>query len=135
MLQNYFKIALRNLLKHKGLTFINIMGLSIGMMVFLLIAQYVRFENSYENFLPETADIYRVKLETYINKELAIASAENYPGAGPALKSELPEVTGYARLYNMGYKNNVIITNTEAKPDLIAFKQRRFMYADSSFLP
>jgi putative ABC transport system permease protein len=34
----------------------------------------------------------------------------------------------------MGYKNNVIITNEEAKPDPVAIKQRRFLYADSSFL-
>jgi putative ABC transport system permease protein len=34
----------------------------------------------------------------------------------------------------MGYKNNVIITNEESKPDPVAIKQRRFLYADSSFL-
>lgn len=134
MLQNYFKVALRNLVKYKGLTFINITGLALGVTVFLLIAQYVRFERSYENFLPNADSIYRVKLETYVNNELANASAENYPGVGPALTNELPEILGYARLYNLGYKNNVIITNTEAKPDPIAFKQRRFLYADSSFL-
>ena len=54
---------------------------------------------------------------------------------GPAMLEELPEVEAYARLYNMGYKNNVIITNKEASPEPIAFKHRRFMYADSSFLP
>ncbi|MDX1941644.1 MAG: FtsX-like permease family protein, partial [Saprospiraceae bacterium] len=102
--------------------------------VFLLIAQFVWFERSYENFISNAENIYRVKLETFVNNELAISSAENYPGAGPALVRELPEVTGYARLYNLGYKNNVIITNKEAKPDPIAFKHRRFLYADSSFL-
>lgn len=134
MIYNYIKIALRNLSRHKGFTFINILGLSIGMAVFLLIAQYVLFERSYEGFLPNASHIYRVKLESYLNNELTIASAENYPGAGPALASELPEVTGFARLYNLGYKNNVIITNPDARPDPIAFKQRRFLYADSSFL-
>src|SRR6266850_5871384 len=69
------------------------------------------------------------------NNQLINASAENYPGVGPALKNELPEVTGFARLYNMGYKNNIIITNEDAKPSPIAFKHRRFLYADSSFLP
>jgi len=64
-----------------------------------------------------------------------MASAENYPGVGPALQTELPEVVSYARLYNMGYKNNVVITNENAKPDPIAFRQRRFLYADSTFLP
>ncbi|MBK7870053.1 MAG: ABC transporter permease [Saprospiraceae bacterium] len=134
MFRNYLKIAFRNLLKHRVFTFINIFGLAIGVTVFLLIAQFVWFERSYENFISNADNIYRVKLETFVNNELAISSAENYPGAGPALMSELPEVTGYARLYNLGYKNNVIITNKEAKPDPIAFKHRRFLYADSSFL-
>ncbi|HEY7162842.1 MAG TPA: ABC transporter permease, partial [Acidobacteriota bacterium] len=105
------------------------------MAVFLLIAQYVHFERSYEDFIPEKENIYRVKLEVYRNNELIMASAENYPGVGPALTRELPGVIGYARLYNMGYKNNVIITNENAKPDPIAFRQRRFLYADSTFLP
>lgn len=135
MLKNYIKIAFRNLLKHKGFTFINIFGLAIGVTVFLLIAQFVWFERSYENFIPNAENIYRVTLESYLNNELQIASAENYPGVGPALVEELPEVTGFARLYNLGYKNNVIITYEAAKPEPIAFKHRKFLYADSSFLP
>jgi putative ABC transport system permease protein len=135
MLQNLLLTAWRSLKKNKFFSSLNIIGLAIGMAVFFLIAQYVRFERSFEQFIPGSENIYRVKLETYINNELAIASAENYPGVGPAFKNDLPEVTGYARLYNMGYKNNVIITNEEGKPDPIAFKHRRFLYADSSFLP
>lgn len=113
----------------------NMVGLGIGMAVFLLIALYVRFERSYEDFVTNAENIYRVSLATYLNNELVFASAENYPGVGPAFKSELPEVESYARLYNMGYKNNVIITWEDAKPEPAAFKHRRFLYADSSFLP
>ena len=134
MLKNYILIAFRNLSKHKGFSALNIAGLAIGMTVFMLIAQYVKFERSYEAFLPEAENIYRVALERYQNGELIIASAENVPAVGPALQEELPAVEGYARLYNMGYKNNVIITNEAAQPTPIAFKHRQFMYADSSFL-
>ena len=135
MIQNLFLTAFRNLKKNKFFSLLNILGLSVGMAVFFLIAQYVRYERSYENFIPNRENIYRVKLETYRNNELVMASAENYPGAGPGLKEELPEVVSFARLYNQGYKNNVIITNKEAKPDPIAFKQKKFLYADSAFLP
>ena len=135
MIRNYLRIALRSLLKHKLYSFIHIFGLAIGMAVFLLIAQYVRFERSYEDFIPGAENIYRVTLEQYLNGELQIASAENYPAVGPALLQELPEVTSFARLYNLGYKNNVIITNEQAKPEPIAFKHRKFLYADSAFLP
>jgi len=135
MIRNLLLTAIRNLKKNKFFSLLNILGLAIGMAVFLLIAQYVRFERSYEKFIPNKDNIYRVKLETYRNNDLIMASAENYPGVGPGLKDEIPEVLSYARLYNQGYKNNVIITNKEARPDPIAFKQRKFLYADSSFLP
>jgi putative ABC transport system permease protein len=135
MIRNLFITAVRSLLKNKFFSAINIFGLSIGMAVFLLLAQYTKFERSYENFVPGKENIYRVKLETFNNGEQILNSAENYPGAGPALKNEIPEVVSFARLYNAGYKNNVIITYKDAKPDPIAFKQKRFQYADSSFLP
>ena len=135
MIKNLLLTALRSLKKNKFFSALNITGLAIGMTVFLLIAQYVQYEKSYENFIPGRENIYRVKLEAYDKNELIMNTAENYPGVGPALKTELPEVVSYARLYNMGYKNNVIITNENAKPDPIAFRQRRFMYADSTFLP
>lgn len=135
MLRNLILTAWRSLTKNRFFSMLNILGLAVGMTVFLLAAQYVYVEQSYESFLPNTDNVYRVYLETYLNKDLVTRSAENYPGAGPALKTEFPEVMGFARLYNMGYKNNVIITNEEAKPDAIAFKHRKFLYADSSFLP
>lgn len=135
MIRNILQAAYRNFIKNKFFSFLTILGLSAGMAVFLLIAQYVKFEKSYEDFVPNGSSIYRVKLETYVNNELILASAENYPAAGPALANALPEITGYSRLYNMGYKNNVVITNEEAQPQPIAFKQRKFLYADSAFLP
>src|SRR5687768_4543618 len=135
MIKNLLLTALRSLKKNKFFSLLNISGLAIGMAVFLLIAQYVRYEKSYEDFVPGNENIYRVKLEAYDKNELIMATAENYPGVGPALLTELPEVVGYARLYNMGYKNNVVITNENAKPEPIAFRQRRFLYADSTFLP
>ena len=135
MIKNLLLTALRSLKKNKFFSLLNISGLAIGMAVFLLIAQYVHFEKSYEEFIPDKENIYRVKLEAFDKGETIMATAENYPGVGPALQTELPEVVSYARLYNMGYKNNVVITNEHAKPDPIAFRQRQFLYADSTFLP
>lgn len=135
MLRNLILTAFRTLKKNKFFSSLNILGLSIGMAVFMLIAHYVKFEHSYENFVPDADRIYRVSLTTYLNNEMVLNSAENYPGVGPALLNELPEIQSYARLYNMGYKNNVIITYEDAQPDPIAYKHRKFLYADSSFLP
>jgi putative ABC transport system permease protein len=135
MLANYFKTAFRSLIRNKTFTVLNVLGLAVGMAIFLLIAQYVRFQWSYETFVPDRANIYRVSLETYVGNEIQSASAENYPGLGPALRAGMPEVVDFTRVFNMGYINNVIVTNEQAKPIPISFKQRNFLYVDSSFLP
>jgi len=127
--------AYRSFTKNTFFSLLNVFGLAIGMAVFLLIAQYVHFETSYESFVPNASSIYRVRLDLYQNNELIKSTAENFPAAGPAMAANLPEVVSSARLYNMGFKNNVVITNEEALPNPIAFKHRRFLYADSSFLP
>lgn len=60
MFKNYFKIAIRNLWKNKGFTFINIAGLAIGLSCFILITLYVIDELSYDRFYPNAERIYRV---------------------------------------------------------------------------
>jgi putative ABC transport system permease protein len=125
----------RNFTKNKFFTSLNILGLTIGMVIFLLVAQYVSFEKSYEDFVPDASSVYRITLNTFAGGEQVRSSAENFPAAGPALTAAIPEIAEYARLYNLGFKNNVVITNEDAKPDPIALKQRRFLYADASFLP
>jgi putative ABC transport system permease protein len=80
MIKNLLLTALRSLTKNKFFSLLNIAGLAIGMSVFLLIAQYVQFEKSYENFIPGNEDIYRVQLEANDKNELIMATAENYPG-------------------------------------------------------
>jgi len=135
MLQNLLLTALRNLTKTKFFSFLNILGLAVGMTVFMLIVQYVTFERSYEDFVPNRQNIYRVGLQAYRDNTLILNGAENYPAVGPAMKKEVPGVVNYARLYNMGYKNNVIVVNENAHPAPISFKQEKFLYADSAFLP
>lgn len=135
MVKNYLKVALRSILKHKIFSIINIVGLSLGAAAFILIVQYVKFEKSYDSFLQNPENLYRVTLDQYLNNELMISSAENYPGVGPAMVEEIPGVESFARLYNMGYKNNIIVTYEDASEGPLAFKHRKFLYADSSFLP
>jgi len=50
MIRNFFVISLRNLLKRKGYTTLNILGLTIGITCCLLIFQYVSYERSYDTF-------------------------------------------------------------------------------------
>ncbi|MFQ6116498.1 MAG: hypothetical protein ACE5NG_20765 [bacterium] len=63
MFRNYLIIALRNLVRHKVFSFINISGLAIGIAGTLLILMYVANELSYENFHKNRHQIYRVAVD------------------------------------------------------------------------
>jgi putative ABC transport system permease protein len=60
MLKNYFKIAFRNLWRHRVFSLINILGLTVGMTACFLIFLYVRFELSYDKFHSKGDRIYRI---------------------------------------------------------------------------
>ncbi len=63
MIKNYFKIAIRNLIRHKGYTLINILGLSIGMACVILIMLFVQREISFDNFHDNKDKIYRLNVQ------------------------------------------------------------------------
>ena len=75
MLKNLLLTAFRNLKKNPFFSLLNILGLAIGMTVFLLIAQYVKYERSYEHFIPNRKNIYRVSLESYAANQQVLNTA------------------------------------------------------------
>src|ERR1700740_3690149 len=75
MLRNYIKIALRNLLKRKDYSILNVIGLAIGIACCLLIFQYVSFEKSYDKFLPNSDRTFRLSLDNYQQGNLDWQSA------------------------------------------------------------
>ncbi len=93
MLKNYFKSAIRIILKRKTISLINILGLAVGMMACLLILHYAAFELSYDKFHENLDNIYRFRG----GDRADIAAA-----AGQALTEEFPEVLDYVRLLRAG---------------------------------
>ena len=69
MLKNYFKIAWRNLLRNKGLSFINIFGLAIGMAFAMLIGLWIQYETSFNKFHQNIDRIALVRKNTLFNNE------------------------------------------------------------------
>ncbi len=134
-LRHQLIIGYRSVKKGGLFSFLIISGLAVGYAAFLLLNHYVQFEKTFESFLEAPENLYRVTLKKFVGGEEVLHSAENYPAAGPALVESLPEVIGSARLYNLGYKNNVIISTQPDQGEPIAIKHRNFLYADSSFLP
>ena len=128
MFLNYFKIVLRNLKKNKAYTFINVLGLVIGMTAFLFIMQYVVFELSYDEFHQNSENIYRVESQFFDGEELTDDWATSSYGYGPAMKMEFPEIVEYSRV-NLWNCERVVSYKEDIK-----FREKNVFLADSAFL-
>lgn len=104
MFQNYFKTAIRNLIRNKVFSTINIVGLALGMTCSLLIFLWVQDERSYDNFHANSDQLYKVIIHDK-NKDGSISgSMDATPGIlADALKKEIPEIT-YAA--TVGWEND-----------------------------
>jgi putative ABC transport system permease protein len=90
MLKNYLKVALRNLFRYKGYTFINVAGLSVGIACCILIMLFVKSEWSFDRFHSKEDRIFRAWLEEHYQGEYFRNTATPIP-LGPVLKEGLPE--------------------------------------------
>lgn len=127
MIRNYLLTAIRNIRKQPGHFFINVLGLSLGMAVFIFIFQFVGFETSYDNF--HTAKpIYRVATVRYAHNELVSENAAAMPPLAPLLVDNFQEVTAATRIYNDG---NCIVT-AEVGTEARTFDESKAFYADDN---
>jgi len=100
MFKNYLKITFRNLKRHKGYSFINIAGLSVGMACFTLILLFSQYEFSYESHHQNADRIYRVNVEQQLTDQVFRARSSPVPLA-EALYNELPEVIEFTRFQSL----------------------------------
>ena len=92
MIRNYFRIAIRNLIRHKGYTFINISGLAIGIAACLLIFLVVRYELSYDSFQKNYDRVYRVVTSGVRSDGNQIHNPGMPCPAYDALKADFPQL-------------------------------------------
>ena len=125
MIKNYLITAIRNMLRHKGFSLINILGLAIGLAAFLLITIFVRYELSFDGM--HKKNIYR--LDEVQSFEGMVApqnvALSMYPMAS-TLNAEFPEITKATHIYGF---EKYSFNNGEKK----IYLPKIFM-ADSSFL-
>ncbi len=103
MLRNYFKIALRSILRHKSIAFINLFGLAVGMACCLLITMYIADELSYDRFHTKADRIYRVT-RNFLSKDGSVSLHLGHvaPPFGPLLKSDFSDIEQVTRLWQYG---------------------------------
>lgn len=126
MLTHYFKIALRNLGRQKVLSFINIIGLSVGLACFMLFLLYAVNEFGFDRFHKDADNIYRVyKWTEGIEGQETGGHIYTPSPLGAAMKNDLPEVKEYVR-FREGWGANFIKTEGQVS-------RMEIFFADPSF--
>ena len=122
MLRNYFKIALRNILRHKAYSAINISGLAIGMASSILILLWVQNELSFDKFHSNAGQIYRITADAS-----GFKAAVNPAGMPAGLQAVMPVIKNTVRLSHVS--SALFDAGGERK-----FEEKKIFYADSTFL-
>ena len=103
MIRNYLKIAIRNLLRYRFISFINLFGLTIGLTCCLLITTYILNELSYDKYNTNADNIYRVT-RSFNNSEgvVSLNLSTVAPPFGYYLPTDFPEIKKMTRLLRYG---------------------------------
>ena len=125
MFKNYLKIAWRNLMNKKAFSFVNIVGLSIGLAACMFLIIYVLDETSYDRHHEGVEQVFRVATQVE-EKKWAGTPAPLAQG----LKSDFPEVEEVVRVINFPNTDNLLLENPELD---IRFYVKKGYYVDSTF--
>ena len=124
MLTNYLKIALRNLLRNKSFSIINISGLTIGLVAFLAISLYVVDELSYDRFHKNSDRIYRAIINAEFDGQTnKWGSVPNK--LAPFAAKEIPEIEKATRIFHHNF-GDIGFVSTETDK----FSETKLFYAD-----
>ena len=123
MIKNYFKLAVRALLKNKIYSLINIFGLAIGIAICLLIVLFIQSELGYDQYHERKDRIYRLAGDRIYPGR--VASRSIIPQSiGAAVQRDLPEIEESTRIFPFGENNN-----TTVKVGAKTFEEKRIVLA------
>ena len=127
MIQNYLHIAWRSLLKHKGYSLINVLGLAFGIACCLLILMYVADERGFDRAWPNGERIYRMSLERiYPDRRTGYAIVP--PSYAQSVKNDCPEVEEVVRLVDFTDGGTAQFKHGDQ-----VFEEKDVLAADSTF--
>ena len=116
MLRNYLTITLRHFRKNYRYATLNVLGLALGFAACMLIAVYVHYETSYENFHTKADRIYRATYRFESEGEFGVHWARVPVDYVNELPDELPEVVALVRFQNHEQKY-LRIGNEKFRPE------------------
>jgi putative ABC transport system permease protein len=106
MKKNYLITAFRVLLRDKKYTSLNVLGLTLGVVVCLIIGIWLQRELSFDKFHPGSEHIYRVS-NTFKSESESFSQAPSGPALGAQLPKQLTSITSACRLFREGFKVTV----------------------------
>src|SRR3954470_19096725 len=132
MLRNYLKVAWRNLMKSKIFSFINIIGLSVGLTCCMLITVYLYNEVSYDKYHKNIDRLYQ--LGTVFVKDEKSERTPNTPAPmAAAMKQEFPEISEMARLMSLFAEDKTLLQYKQDNATPKSFYETKGYMADASF--
>ena len=132
MLKSYFKIAWRNMMKNKIFSFINIIGLSIGLTCCMLITLYILNELNYDSYQKNAASLYQLGTNFMIQgqeKKMANTPAP----MGETMKQVFPEIQETTRLAGLFSEDKTLFQYKEKNGNTKSFYESNGLLADSTF--
>src|SRR5690349_2210116 len=103
MRKNYLLTAFRVLLRDKKYTSLNVLGLTLGVVVCLMIGIWLQRELSFDNFHPDGEYIYRVS-NTFKSESESFSQAPSGPALGAQLTKQLSSIPSACRIFREGFK-------------------------------
>jgi len=124
MLKHYWNTAIRNLVRNKLFTFINVIGLSISIAVFLSLTAYVRYQFSFDNFYETGNRVYRIDYYEYQQGQPVLQSARTHDRTALLIHEYVPQIEAVTRVYN---EKAYVFTKD------VRIVDQDMLFADSSF--
>src|SRR6478609_6394317 len=132
MIKNYFKIAWRNVMKSKVFSFINIIGLSVGLTCCMMITLYILNETSYDDYQKNADNIYQLGTEF-----IGLGNFKKMPSTpaamGETMKAVLPDIEQTTRLVPLYSEDKTLLQYNEKNGETKSFYETRGFLADSTF--
>ncbi|MBV6647262.1 MAG: ABC transporter permease [Cyclobacteriaceae bacterium] len=121
MFRNYLHTVLRQIRKNKTFSVINVTGLAIGMAACLIIAQYVSFHLSFDDYHQKSDRLFQLYTEITKSGDYQGKSMYSRPLVGPTLEESQPEVARQARIKSVSYLNFTLISKN--KQQVLSFDE------------
>jgi putative ABC transport system permease protein len=131
MLLSYVKIAIRNFMRRKVFSIINIFGLSIGFAACLILLTYIEFELSYGRHNEKADRIYRTVSTFHVNGQLKGTFPLSDFGQGPALLENIPEINNFVRTHLM--HGGAVVSYDSPSKRIQFYEDESIQFVDSSY--